>query len=301
MPNPRRDGGQKLERSRAYVAAADHHLIVVDDTIRLGRGPRENLARPAIAPMFRSIGVSHGSGAIGVVLTGMLDDGAAGLADLKRCGGITVVQNPIEAMEPEMPLAAVAASDVDYQTPIGELGGLLKLLASERRGPSPPPPTTSDWRSRLRSDGQWDRQRRVGSRIRLRSRAQRVAASCRKCGARRRLDFAARSATATRRRRWPPSRRVRSTRRCVWLSALPRSGQPLREKWRMKPAAADCASRPIPMSALPLKADVMSKHCGKLCEASNGRTGRTRAPAINKPRTRRSRLPRAEPSGEGLG
>ncbi|HSU99829.1 MAG TPA: chemotaxis protein CheB [Roseiarcus sp.] len=132
--------GQKLERGRAYVAAADHHLIVVDDIIRLGRGPRENLARPAIDPLFRSVGVSYGSGAIGVVLTGMLNDGAAGLADLKRCGGVTVVQNPVEALEREMPLSALAATDVDYQTSIGELGALLKLLASESRGPSPPPP-----------------------------------------------------------------------------------------------------------------------------------------------------------------
>ncbi|HEY3623862.1 MAG TPA: chemotaxis protein CheB [Roseiarcus sp.] len=132
--------GQRLEPGRAYVAAADHHLIVIDDTIRLGRGPRENLARPAIDPLLRSVGVSHGSRAIGVVLTGMLNDGAAGLADLKRCGGLTVVQNPTEAMEREMPLAALAASDVDHQAPIAELGALLKLLASEPRAPSPPPP-----------------------------------------------------------------------------------------------------------------------------------------------------------------
>jgi two-component system, chemotaxis family, protein-glutamate methylesterase/glutaminase len=132
--------GEKLEAGHIYVAAADHHLIVIDDTIRLGRGPRENLARPAIDPLFRSVALSHGSGAVGVVLTGMLNDGAAGLADLKRCGGITVVQNPIEAREREMPLAALAASDVDYQTTIGELGSLLKLLVSEPRGLSPPPP-----------------------------------------------------------------------------------------------------------------------------------------------------------------
>jgi len=132
--------GQTLENGRAYVAAADHHLIVVDDTIRLGRGPRENLARPAIDPLLRSVGISHGSRAIGVVLTGMLNDGAAGLADLKRCGGVTIVQNPIEAIEREMPLSALAASDIDYQTPIADLGALLKLLANERRGPSAPPP-----------------------------------------------------------------------------------------------------------------------------------------------------------------
>ncbi|HEX3495564.1 MAG TPA: chemotaxis protein CheB, partial [Methylocella sp.] len=87
--------GERLQQGHVYVAAADHHLIVLDDTIRLGRGPRENLARPAIDPLLRSVGLSHGSRAIGVVLTGMLNDGAAGLAALKRCGGVTVVQNPI--------------------------------------------------------------------------------------------------------------------------------------------------------------------------------------------------------------
>lgn len=131
--------GERLEPGRAYVAAADHHLIVVDNTIRLGRGPRENLARPAIDPLLRSVGLSHGSKAIGVVLTGMLNDGAAGLADLKRCGGLTVVQRPIEAREREMPLSALAASDVDYQTPIAELGALLKQLVLEPRLPSLPP------------------------------------------------------------------------------------------------------------------------------------------------------------------
>jgi two-component system, chemotaxis family, protein-glutamate methylesterase/glutaminase len=132
--------GQKLQHGRAYVAAADRHLIIEEDVIRLGRGPRENLARPAIDPLLRSAGLSYGSRAIGVVLTGMLNDGASGLADLKRCGGITIVQSPIEATEREMPLAALAASDVDYQTPIAELGALLRLLLAEPRNPSPPPP-----------------------------------------------------------------------------------------------------------------------------------------------------------------
>lgn len=132
--------GERLQQGHVYVAAADHHLIVLDDTIRLGRGPRENLARPAIDPLLRSVGLSYGSQAIGVVLTGMLNDGAAGLADLKRCGGVTVVQNPIEATESEMPLAALAASDVDYQTPLADLGRLLGMLAAEPRAPSPPAP-----------------------------------------------------------------------------------------------------------------------------------------------------------------
>jgi two-component system chemotaxis response regulator CheB len=137
--------GQRLERGHAYVAAADHHLIVTDGVIRLGRGPRENLARPAIDPLFRSVGVSYGSSAVGVVLTGMLNDGAAGLADLKRCGGVTVVQNPAEASAREMPLEALRASDVDYRVPMAELGSLLNMLA-RRKAPAPSPPPPDDVR-----------------------------------------------------------------------------------------------------------------------------------------------------------
>ena len=167
--------GQRLEAGRAYVAAADHHLIVVDDMIRLGRGPRENVARPSIDPLLRSVGVSHGSKAIGVVLTGMLNDGAAGLADLKRCGGLTVVQNPIEAVEREMPLAALGASDVDYQTPIAELAALLKMLASEPRPSSPPPPDD------VRLEVEIALGRPLGTEV-LNQLADPVALSCPACG-----------------------------------------------------------------------------------------------------------------------
>jgi two-component system chemotaxis response regulator CheB len=132
--------GQTLEHGRAYVAPTDRHLIIVENTIRLGIGPRENLARPAIDPLFRSAGLSFGSRAIGVVLTGMLNDGAAGLADLKRCGGVTVVQNPAEATERDMPLAALSASDIDYRASLAELGGLFEHLANRPVDPSPPPP-----------------------------------------------------------------------------------------------------------------------------------------------------------------
>ena len=131
--------GQKLEVGRAYVAAADHHLIVLDDTIRLGRGPRENLARPAIDPLFRSVGLSHGSGAMGR---------AHGYAERRRgwprgfeaLWGHDGRAKSDRGDGPRHPLAALAASDVDYQTPIAELGALLKMLASEPRKAAPPPP-----------------------------------------------------------------------------------------------------------------------------------------------------------------
>ncbi|HET8610566.1 MAG TPA: chemotaxis protein CheB [Burkholderiales bacterium] len=133
-------GGETPQRGHAYVAPAGHHLLVMDGVVRLGRGPRENMARPAIDPLFRSVGISYGPRAIGVVLTGMLNDGAAGLADLKRCGGTTVVQNPTEATAPEMPLGALAGSDVDYRAPLGEMAQLLVKLSGEDAAPAPEVP-----------------------------------------------------------------------------------------------------------------------------------------------------------------
>ena len=128
--------GESLRRGHAYVAPADHHLLVMGDVIRLGRGPRENMARPAIDPLFRSVGISFGSRTIAVVLTGMLNDGASGLADVKRCGGITVVQNPADAVAPEMPWGALRASDVDYRAPLADMATLLIRLAREQAGPA---------------------------------------------------------------------------------------------------------------------------------------------------------------------
>ncbi|MDB6453349.1 chemotaxis protein CheB [Falsirhodobacter sp. 20TX0035] len=123
-----------------YVAPADHHLLVVDGCIRLGRGPRENMSRPALDPLFRSMASSYGSGAIGVVLSGNLNDGAAGLSAIKLCGGLTVIQNPGEAVAPDMPLGALAASDIDYRSPAANMGLLLARLVEEPPGPSVPTP-----------------------------------------------------------------------------------------------------------------------------------------------------------------
>jgi two-component system chemotaxis response regulator CheB len=127
--------GQDVQPGHVYVAPADHHLLVIDSVIRLGRGPRENMTRPAIDPLFRSVGESYGPRAIGLVLTGKLNDGASGLADLKRCGGVTVVQSPTDALAPDMPLGALQASDIDYRASLADLGPLLATLAAEEPGP----------------------------------------------------------------------------------------------------------------------------------------------------------------------
>lgn len=124
-----------------YLAVPDHHLILVNGHMRLGRGPRENLARPAIDPLFRSAAAAYGPRVIGVILSGMLSDGASGLEAVKRCGGITVVQDPADAVADEMPRAALGATQVDLTVPGARLGDVLADLVREPAGwPMPVPP-----------------------------------------------------------------------------------------------------------------------------------------------------------------
>lgn len=133
--------GAAITPGTVYVASADYHLLVLDGHIRLGRGPRENFARPALDPLFRSVGVTYGAGAVGVVLSGNLDDGAAGLSAIKRCGGLTVVQNPADAMVAEMPMGALEASDIDYRCDGSDMADLLVRLVSapvNQRSSAPP-------------------------------------------------------------------------------------------------------------------------------------------------------------------
>jgi two-component system chemotaxis response regulator CheB len=85
--------------------------------------------------LFRSLAAGYGSRTIGVVLSGFLNDGAAGLTAIKRCGGMTVVQNPADAQVPDMPNGALRASDVDYRAKPSELGDLLLALAREPAAP----------------------------------------------------------------------------------------------------------------------------------------------------------------------
>ena len=121
--------GQPIERGRIYVAAPDRHLLLFDGIIRLGEGPRENMARPSIDPMFRSAALSYGPRAVGVVLTGMLNDGAAGLQAIKAVGGTTIVQHPIDAEADQMPLAALETNDVDHVASARDLAPLLVEVA----------------------------------------------------------------------------------------------------------------------------------------------------------------------------
>lgn len=131
---PVRNGieGEKIHPGRVYVAPPDHHLQVETGHVRLNRGPRENRHRPAIDALFRSAAEAYGPRVTGVILSGYLDDGTAGLNSIKTHGGVTIVQDPNDAAAPGMPESALRNVKVDHCVPLAEIGPLLVRLVTSR-------------------------------------------------------------------------------------------------------------------------------------------------------------------------
>jgi two-component system chemotaxis response regulator CheB len=117
--------GQPIERGHIYFAPADHHMLVFPGVIRLGRGPRENMARPAVDPLFRSAALAFAGRVIGLVLSGFLNDGAAGLYAIERRGGLAMAQHPLDAEVPSMPQAALDACRAGDAVRVADLAGAL--------------------------------------------------------------------------------------------------------------------------------------------------------------------------------
>lgn len=120
--------GEKLRPGHIYIAAPDHHLLFSNDEIRSVRGPHENMARPSIDVLFRSAAATYTSRVIAVLLSGLLNDGTAGLWAIQRCGGITIAQDPADAAYPDMPKSAIDYGVVNYAVPLDEIAPLLDQL-----------------------------------------------------------------------------------------------------------------------------------------------------------------------------
>jgi two-component system, chemotaxis family, protein-glutamate methylesterase/glutaminase len=121
--------GVPIEPGRIFVAPSNHHLMVDDGRLFVSQGPRENRFRPAINPLFRSAAITYRERAIGVILTGMLDDGAAGMWAIKQCGGISVVQS--DPQFDEMARAATQNAEIDHSVPLLQIAPLLDRLVRE--------------------------------------------------------------------------------------------------------------------------------------------------------------------------
>jgi len=132
--------GQRLEAGHIYVAPPDRHLVIEPGRLRVTKGPREHRFRPAIDPMFRSAAQVFGPNAIGIVLTGNLDDGVAGLGTIKKLGGKAIVQDPSEALFSSMPLQALTHVNVDHVVPLAHMPRLLVELTSNVPGEAELPP-----------------------------------------------------------------------------------------------------------------------------------------------------------------
>ena len=122
---------ERIERGIAYIARPDRHLIVKEGRVFASHGPHENQWRPAIDVMFRSAAVAYTSRVIGVLLSGELDDGTSGLEAIKRCGGLTVIQRPENALYPTMPEVAAANVRIDYSVDVAEMVPLIRRLVGE--------------------------------------------------------------------------------------------------------------------------------------------------------------------------
>ena len=125
--------GEVIQPGRIYVAPPDRHLTIENSHVHLSRNASENGYRPAVDVLFRSAARSYGPRVAGVVLTGNLDDGTSGLAAIKKCGGVAIVQDPGDADYPGMPKSAIANVAVDHVLPAAGIGDLLDRLLYEPR------------------------------------------------------------------------------------------------------------------------------------------------------------------------
>ena len=133
LPAHHAHNGEAIRPGLIYIAPPGFHMTVETHGIRVTRRAREHGLRPAIDPLFRSAALAFGPRAIGIVLSGLLDDGTVGLIEIKRAGGVAIVQDPADTEWPSMPQSALDHVKVDYCLPADQIGSLLQGLVQEKR------------------------------------------------------------------------------------------------------------------------------------------------------------------------
>lgn len=123
--------GAPIEPGMVYMAPADHHLLVRKSDLVVAKGPHENQFRPAIDPLFRSAAAHFGPAVIGLILTGFMSDGLAGIEAVSRAGGITVVQDPADAEFPDLPRNVLRYLQPGHLAPLDQMGALLGRLVMQ--------------------------------------------------------------------------------------------------------------------------------------------------------------------------
>jgi two-component system chemotaxis response regulator CheB len=121
---------ERIEEGHLYLAPPDYHMLIKPGVIKLVRGAQENRWRPSIDVLFRSAAVAYNSRLIGIVLSGMLDDGTSGMSVIKRCGGVCIVQEPSEAEFNDMPVNVLNHVEVDYRIPVADIGYIIADVVS---------------------------------------------------------------------------------------------------------------------------------------------------------------------------
>ncbi|WP_370962767.1 chemotaxis protein CheB [Amycolatopsis sp. cg9] len=155
LPARTAEHGAAIEAGTVAVAPPDRHLLIEGGSLVLTRGPTENGHRPAVNALFRAAALSAGPKAVGVVLSGVLDDGAAGLRAIVDRGGAAVVQDPADALYGGMPESALAEVDTEYVVRATEIGAVLGELVRTRTGPGEerPPPASLLLEDRIARQG----------------------------------------------------------------------------------------------------------------------------------------------------
>ena len=143
------DDGSKIEPLTIYIAPPDHHLLLEKGHTLVKRGPKENRFRPSINALFRSAAYEYGPRVIGVILSGLMDDGAAGMWTIKRFGGTTIIQDPADAIHPGMPESVIQHVEIDYQLRVEEMGPILGELSETE--PAKQPRVPEDELKRIKS------------------------------------------------------------------------------------------------------------------------------------------------------